>query len=131
MRFLHNRYWRSRVSQWPWLTSALSSFREENGLPGLITQLNDNIRDFGDQVERGFQHGLNVIILLLSALGFLGVVAGIFGSVAAFMSVFGTGHWGAIVGIIGTSLGVVALSAGVAALFRNGAWRELIQYFQR
>lgn len=131
MRFLHTRIWRSRVSEWPWLSSALSSFREENDLPALIAQLNDNMRDFGDQIERGFQHGLNVIILLLSALGFLGVIAGIFGSVAAFMSVFGTGHWGAIVGIIGTSVGIIAM-CGMAALFlRTGAWRELTQYIRR
>jgi hypothetical protein len=131
MRFLHNRLWRSRISDWPWLTLALSSFREENGLPDLIDQLGDNIRDFGDQIERGFQHGLNVIILLLSSLGFMGVIAGIFGCVAAFMSVFGTGHWGAIVGVIGTSAGVLALCGAAALLLRNGAWRELTQYIRR
>lgn len=131
MRFLHNRVWRTRVSEWPWLNSALSAFREENGLPGLIAQLSDNLRDFGDQIERGFQHGLNTIILLLSALGFLGAIAGIFGSVAAFMSVFGTGRWGAMVGIIGTSVGVIALCGLTALFLRNGAWRELTQYLRR
>lgn len=131
MRFLHNRLWRSRISDWPWLTYALACFREENGLPDLISQLADNIRDFGDQIERGLQHGLNVIILLLSSLGLLGVIAGIFGSVAAFMSVFGTGHWGAIVGIIGTSAGVLALCGAAALLLRDGTWRELTQYVRR
>ena len=126
MRFLHNRVWRTHISEWPWLNSALGAFREENGLPGLIAQLGENLRDYGDQVERSFQHGLNTVILLLSVLGFLGVVSGIFGSVAAFMSVFGTGHWGAIVGIIGTSVGVIALCGLAALLVRKGAWREII-----
>ena len=33
MRFLHNHIWRSRISDWPWLRGALSSFREENDIP--------------------------------------------------------------------------------------------------
>lgn len=131
MRFLHNRVWRTRVSEWPWLNSALAAFREENGLSELITQLGDNLRDYGDQVERGFQHGLNTVILLLSALGFLGVISGIFGCVAAFMSVFGTGHWGAIVGIVGTSAGVIALCGLTALIVRKGTWQELTQYLRR
>jgi hypothetical protein len=131
MRLLHSRFWRIQVTSWPWLNDILSSYQAENSLPALIAQLADNIRDFGDQIERNFQHGLNLIILLLSALGFVGVVAGVFGSVAAFMSVFGTGHWGAIVGIIGTSLGVLTLSGGAVLLLRNRAWRELAQYLRR
>jgi hypothetical protein len=93
--------------------------------------LNDNLRDSGDQIERGFQHGLNTIILLLSALGFLGVIASVFGTVAAFMSVFGTGRWGAVVAIIGTSAGIIALCGLTALFLRNRAWRELTQYLRR
>jgi hypothetical protein len=131
MRVLHNRFWRIRITEWPWLNEMFAAFQEENNLPALIAHLGGNIRDFGDQIERNFQHGLNLIVLLISALGFAGVVAGVFGSVAAFMTVFGTGHWGAIVGIIGTSAGVLALSGGAALLLRNRAWRELTQYIRR
>jgi hypothetical protein len=131
MRRLNNRFWRTRITEWPWVNIIFSAFQEENDLPALIAQLSDNIRDYGDQIERNFQHGLNLIILLLSVLGFLGVIAGIFGSVAAFMTIFGTGHWGAIVGIIGTSVGVLALAAGAVLLLRNWAWRELAQYMRR
>jgi hypothetical protein len=131
MRKLHNRFWRTRITGWPWVNNIFSAFQEENNLPVLIAQLNDNIRDYGDQIERNFQHGLNLIVVLLGMLGFVGVMAGVFGSVAAFLTVFGTGHWGAIVGIIGTSFGVLSLTAGAALLLRNQAWRELAQYIRR
>jgi hypothetical protein len=130
-RILHNRLWRTRITEWPWVNAMLSAFQEENGLVALLAQLNDNIRDYGDQIERNYQHGLNLIILLLSMLGFVGVIAGVFGSVAAFMTVFGTGHWGAIVGIIGASAGLLALTAAAALLLHNSAWRELAQYLRR
>ena len=74
--------------------------------------------------------GISTVILLLSALGFLGV-SGIFGSMAAFIFVFGTGHWGAIVGIFGTSVGVIALSGLTALFVRKGTWQELTQYLRR
>jgi hypothetical protein len=131
MRRLHNRFWRTRMTEWPWVNSIFSAFQKENDLPSLIAQLSDNIRDYGDQIERNFQHGLSLIVLLLSVLGFVGVIAGIFGSVAAFMTVFGTGHWGAIVGIVGTSAGVLTLAGGAALLLRSRPWHELAQYMRR
>jgi hypothetical protein len=131
MRLLHNRFWRARITTWPWLNHILSAFQEENELPAVISQLSRNIRDSGEQIERSYQHGLNLVVLLLGALGFVGVVAGVFGSVAAFMTVFGTGRWGAVAGIIGTSAGVIVLVGGAALLLRRGTWRELSPFLRR
>jgi hypothetical protein len=131
MRLLHNRFWRGRISEWPWLNQILRSFQEENDLPTLIGQLNDSVHDFGDQIERNYQHGLNLILLLLAGLGFVGVVAGVFSAIAAFMTVLGTGHWGAVVGIVATSAGVLALIGGTALFLRHGAGRALSPYMRR
>lgn len=131
MRILHNRFWSTRISEWPWLDGMLRAFQEENELPAVVSQLSKNISDFGDQVERHYQHGLNTIVLLLGALGLLGVIAGVFAAVAAFMSVFGTGHWGAVVGILATSVGALALIGGAALLLRRGPGRELVPYLRR
>jgi hypothetical protein len=131
MQLLNNRVWRIRVTGWPWLNQMLRFFQEENDLPTIIGQLNQNIRDFGNQIERKYQHGLNVILLLLGALGFVGVVAGVFATVAAIMTVFGTGHWGAVVGIIATSVGVLTLVGGASLLMRRGVWRDVSCYLRR
>jgi hypothetical protein len=131
MQLLHNRFWRARISTWPWLNHMLSAFQEENDLPTVISQLSHNVHDFGDQIERSYQHGLNLVVLLLSALGFVGVAAGVFGSVAAFMTVFGTGHWGAVAGIICTSAAVLALAGVATLLLRRGTWRELAPFLRR
>ena len=128
MQLLNNRYWRARITDWPWLNQLLSSYQEENDLPAVVAQLIDNVRAYGDQIERSYQHGLNLIILLLSALGFVGVVAGLFGAVAAFMTVFGTGHWGAV---IGASAGALALVGGAMLILRQGTWRELSPCIRR
>lgn len=131
MQLLHNRFWRARITEWPWLNHILSSFQEENDLPAVIGQLGDNVHDFGDQIERNYQHGLNLIVLLLGVLGFLGVIAGVFATVAAFMTVFGIGRWGATVGIAATSAGVLALIGGAVLVLRRGAWGELSRYVRR
>ena len=58
MRKLHSRIWRTRITEWPWVNTMLAAFQEENGLASLIGQLNDNIRDYGDQIERNLSTGL-------------------------------------------------------------------------
>jgi hypothetical protein len=131
MQLLHNRFWRVRITEWPWLNQVLRSFQEENDLPMVIGQLGQNIRDIGNQIERRYQHGLNLILLLLSALGFVGVVAGVFATVAALMTMFGTGHQGAIIGIAATSAALLALVVGtVLLLARSGAWHNLTGFMR-
>lgn len=131
MRLLRNRFWRARITEWPWLDSILHSVQEENDLRAVLDQLTDNIHEFGGQLERQYQHGLNLILLLLGVLGLLGLAAAIFGAVAGFMTVLGTGRWGAIVGIIATSAALVALFVGGAIYMRRSVWRELAPYMRR
>lgn len=123
MRFLHDRVWRNRISAWPWLRELLAAFREQNAMPETVSWLSGNIRDFGAQIDRGAQQRLNLVILVLSGLGLLGVVAGILGAVAAFMAVFGTGHWGAVVGIVATGVAAVVLGV-VGVLLVRGRLRR-------
>jgi hypothetical protein len=123
---LHNRFWRVRITEWPWLNQMMRAVQEQNDLPVVVAALSDNVRDLGNQIERKYQHGLNLILLLLSVIGLVGVSAGALATVAAFLTVFGTGHWGAVVAIAGTSGGLLALFAAMAwLLIRGGAWRGL------
>lgn len=131
MQMLRNRAWRIRITSWPWLNEIMHAYHAQNDISELVERLNDEIRSLGDQIERSYQHGLNVLLLLLSAIGLVGVAAGVFGAVAALMTVFGTGHWGANVAVAATSCGLlVLLVVAWVALIRGGGSRALAGFMR-